>query len=54
MLYYFMYCTLGGTAGEVVNPDKTRTQVDEESKLAHEKYVLSHNDYYVGEMYDRK
>ncbi|CAK8674005.1 unnamed protein product [Clavelina lepadiformis] len=43
-----------GTAGEVVNPEKTSNEVESESQIAHEKYVISHNDYNVGEMYDRK
>lgn len=41
-------------AGEVVNPPKSHSQVKEESKIAHELYTISHNDYYVGETYDRR
>nr|CAB3241289.1 EF-hand domain-containing family member B-like [Phallusia mammillata] len=43
-----------GTAGEVVNPDKSHIEVDKESSIGHDMYVLSHNDYNVEEMYDRK
>nr|XP_002120382.3 EF-hand domain-containing family member B-like [Ciona intestinalis] len=43
-----------GTAGECVNPNKTPSQVQEESQFAHDMYKLSHNDYNVSEMYDRK
>lgn len=42
------------TAGEVVNPPKSRDQVSEESQVAHELYTISHNDYSVGETYDRR
>ncbi|XP_039252366.2 EF-hand domain-containing family member B-like [Styela clava] len=41
-------------AGEVVNPPKSQDQVSEESQVAHELYTISHNDYNVGETYDRR
>jgi len=41
-------------AGEVVNPKKSWKEVQEESEICHELYTKTHNDYYVGEMYDRK
>jgi len=43
-----------GTAGEVVNPNKTREEVEKESSHSHDLYVVSHHDYYVSEPYDRK
>lgn len=44
---------LNSGAGELVNPNKTYAQVDEESCAAHDKYVLSHKDYFVGEHVNR-
>merc|ERR1719234_2134784 len=43
-----------GTARETVNPQKSAATVEEESQIFHDKYALSHNDYNVREMYDRK
>ncbi|EDO30325.1 predicted protein [Nematostella vectensis] len=43
-----------GTAGEMVNPGKTATQVEQESMEGKELYKVSHQDYEVGESYDRK
>ena len=40
-------------AGELINPNKTYARVEEESAMAHDKYVLTHKDYYVGERVDR-
>ncbi|XP_063265193.1 EF-hand domain-containing family member B isoform X2 [Prinia subflava] len=42
------------TAGEVVNPLKTFEEVDKEAREGHDLYVLSHEDYYVGEPVNRK
>ncbi|XP_018765316.2 EF-hand domain-containing family member B [Serinus canaria] len=42
------------TAGEVVNPPKTFEEVDKEAREGHDLYVLSHEDYYVGESVNRK
>ncbi|XP_032938244.1 EF-hand domain-containing family member B [Catharus ustulatus] len=42
------------TAGEVVNPPKTFEEVDKEAREGHELYVLSHEDYDVGEPVNRK
>ncbi|XP_038653772.1 EF-hand domain-containing family member B isoform X1 [Scyliorhinus canicula] len=42
------------TAGELINPPKTRQQVYEESMQGHPLYVVTHNDYNVGEQKDRK
>ncbi|NXQ57402.1 EFHB protein, partial [Anthoscopus minutus] len=42
------------TAGELVNPPKTFEEVDKEAREAHDLYVLSHGDYYVGESINRK
>ncbi|NWV71361.1 EFHB protein, partial [Malurus elegans] len=42
------------SAGEVVNPPKTSEEVDKEAREAHDLYVLSHEDYYVGEPVNRK
>ncbi|NWV32177.1 EFHB protein, partial [Grantiella picta] len=42
------------SAGEVVNPPKTFEEVDKEAREAHDLYVLSHEDYYVGEPINRK
>ncbi|KAM5280052.1 EF-hand domain-containing family member B [Ctenodactylus gundi] len=41
-------------AREVVNPPKSFEKVFEEAKEGHDLYVLSHNDYYVGEAKNRK
>ncbi|XP_039925437.1 EF-hand domain-containing family member B [Hirundo rustica] len=42
------------TAGEVVNPPKTFEEVEKEAREGHDLYVLSHEDYYVGEPVNRK
>ncbi|XP_072108113.1 EF-hand domain-containing family member B isoform X1 [Mobula birostris] len=42
------------TASELVNPPKTRQQVNEESQRGHPLYIVTHNDYNVGEQVDRK
>ncbi|NWW21557.1 EFHB protein, partial [Falcunculus frontatus] len=42
------------SAGEVVNPPKTFEEVDKEAREGHDLYVLSHEDYYVGEPVNRK
>ncbi|NXY03363.1 EFHB protein, partial [Pteruthius melanotis] len=42
------------SAGEVVNPPKTFEEVDKEAREGHDLYVLSHEDYYVGERINRK
>ncbi|XP_051872578.1 EF-hand domain-containing family member B [Pristis pectinata] len=42
------------TAGELVNPPKTRQQIYEESQSGHPLYIVTHNDYNVGEQVDRK
>ncbi|KAL9958296.1 hypothetical protein ACROYT_G035296 [Oculina patagonica] len=43
-----------GSAGEMVSPSKTATQVNAESLEGKELYKVSHNDFDVGEMVDRK
>ncbi|XP_041039895.1 EF-hand domain-containing family member B [Carcharodon carcharias] len=42
------------SAGELLNPPKTQHQVYEESKKGHPLYIVTHNDYNVGEQRDRK
>ncbi|NXV01574.1 EFHB protein, partial [Cettia cetti] len=42
------------TAGEVVNPPRTFEEVEKEAREGHDLYVLSHEDYYVGEPVNRK
>uniref|UniRef100_UPI00398EBD57 EF-hand domain-containing family member B isoform X2 n=1 Tax=Pristiophorus japonicus TaxID=55135 RepID=UPI00398EBD57 len=42
------------SAGELVNPRKTREQVNKESQEGHQLYVTSHSDYNIGEQVDRK
>ncbi|NXE94816.1 EFHB protein, partial [Menura novaehollandiae] len=42
------------SAGEVVNPPKTFEEVDKEAKEGHDLYVVSHEDYDVGEAINRK
>ncbi|XP_063306764.1 EF-hand domain-containing family member B [Pelobates fuscus] len=44
----------GLSAGEVLNPPKSYQELDEESKKGHELYVVTHNDYNVGEIRNRK
>lgn len=43
-----------GSAGEMVSPAKTAAQVNAESLEGKELYKVSHNDFDVGEMFDRK
>ncbi|XP_044305301.1 EF-hand domain-containing family member B isoform X1 [Varanus komodoensis] len=43
-----------GPGGEVINPPKTFDEVQSEAQKGHELYVLTHNDYYVGESVNRK
>ncbi|XP_063159943.1 EF-hand domain-containing family member B [Candoia aspera] len=40
--------------GDVVNPRKTFDEVQKEAQEGHELYVLTHNDYHVGEAVNRK
>ncbi|KAM5232220.1 EF-hand domain-containing family member B isoform 2-T2 [Hipposideros larvatus] len=42
------------SAGDVVNPPKTYEEVFKEGKEGHDLYIVSHNDYYVGEAKNRK
>ncbi|XP_066175486.1 EF-hand domain-containing family member B [Sylvia atricapilla] len=42
------------TAGEVVNPPKAFEEVNKEAREGHDLYVLSHDDYDVGEPVNRK
>ncbi|XP_069668740.1 EF-hand domain-containing family member B-like isoform X2 [Periplaneta americana] len=49
LLYYVKM-----TAGELVNPPKLPSQVLFESRLSHELYVKSHEDYHPGEHINRK
>ncbi|KAK4828366.1 hypothetical protein QYF61_026088 [Mycteria americana] len=42
------------SAGELINPPKTFEEVDKESREGHDLYIMSHNDYYVGEAINRK
>ncbi|XP_044534823.1 EF-hand domain-containing family member B [Gracilinanus agilis] len=41
------------SAREIVNPPKSFEQVQEEAKEGHDLYVVSHNDYQVGEVKNR-
>ncbi|KAK2547717.1 EF-hand domain-containing family member B [Acropora cervicornis] len=43
-----------GSAGEMVNPSKTAAQVNTESQEGKHLYKVSHHDFEVGEMVDRK
>lgn len=43
-----------GSAGEMVNPPKTAAQVNTESQEGKHLYKVSHHDFEVGEMVDRK
>ena len=43
-----------GKAGDIINPPKSRKQVDLESGDGKELYKVSHHAYDVGETYDRK
>ncbi|XP_074006884.1 EF-hand domain-containing family member B [Numenius arquata] len=42
------------SAGELINPPKTFEEVDKDSREGHNLYVVSHNDYFVGEPKNRK
>ncbi|NXK23364.1 EFHB protein, partial [Arenaria interpres] len=42
------------SAGELINPPKTFEEVDKDSREGHDLYVVSHNDYFVGEPKNRK
>ncbi|NWR57121.1 EFHB protein, partial [Bucorvus abyssinicus] len=42
------------SAGELINPPKTFEEVDKEAREGHDLYVVSHNDYFVGEAINRK
>lgn len=42
-----------GTAGELVNPDKTREEVNEEAESGRELYRQTHHNFLVGEAVDR-
>ncbi|XP_039204793.1 EF-hand domain-containing family member B isoform X1 [Crotalus tigris] len=42
------------SAADIVNPRKTFDEVQKEAQEGHELYVLTHNDYYVGETVNRK
>ncbi|CAK8681440.1 unnamed protein product [Clavelina lepadiformis] len=40
-------------AGEIINPRKSREQIEEEAKAGHAQYIVTHHAYDVGEMCDR-
>ncbi|XP_058146713.1 EF-hand domain-containing family member B isoform X2 [Dasypus novemcinctus] len=42
------------SAGDVVNPPKSYSEVFKEGNEGHELYIVSHNDYYAGEAKNRK
>ncbi|NXH21121.1 EFHB protein, partial [Bucco capensis] len=42
------------SAGELINPPKTFEEVNKEAREGHDLYIVSHNDYYVGEAINRK
>ncbi|KAM9308164.1 EF-hand domain-containing family member B [Gastrophryne carolinensis] len=44
----------GPSAGTIINPCKSMQEVEEEARKGHELYVVTHNDYDVGEVRDRK
>nr|XP_010973668.2 EF-hand domain-containing family member B isoform X2 [Camelus dromedarius] len=44
----------GLSAKDVVNPPKSYKEVFEEGQEGHDLYIVSHNDYYVGEAKNRK
>ncbi|XP_072269550.1 EF-hand domain-containing family member B [Pyxicephalus adspersus] len=44
----------GLSAGVLINPSKSIQEVEEEARKGHEIYVVTHNDYDVGEKRDRK
>ncbi|XP_061442126.1 EF-hand domain-containing family member B isoform X2 [Rhineura floridana] len=43
-----------GPGGEVINPPKTFDEVQRDAEQGHELYVVTHNDYHVGEPMNRK
>nr|XP_028607031.1 EF-hand domain-containing family member B [Podarcis muralis] len=43
-----------GPSGDVINPPKTFDEVQREAEEGHDLYVVTHNDYYVGESVNRK
>ncbi|XP_065834963.1 EF-hand domain-containing family member B-like [Oscarella lobularis] len=45
---------IDGSAAEMVNPNKTRTEIDLESTQGQNLYKKSHNSFEVGEMVDRE
>lgn len=49
-------CTFerGESVREIINPPKTFREVNEEARVGHELYIITHNDYSAGEMRDRK
>ncbi|NXI43019.1 EFHB protein, partial [Galbula dea] len=42
------------SAGELINPPKTFEEIDKEAREGHDLYIVSHNDYSVGEAINRK
>ncbi|XP_075067366.1 EF-hand domain-containing family member B [Mixophyes fleayi] len=44
----------GFSASVLINPSKTLQEIEEESRNGHNIYVVTHNDYDVGEIRDRK
>ncbi|NXA51958.1 EFHB protein, partial [Nothocercus julius] len=42
------------SGGELINPPKTYEEVDKQARQGHDLYIKSHNDYYVGEVINRK
>ncbi|XP_069504984.1 EF-hand domain-containing family member B isoform X2 [Ambystoma mexicanum] len=44
----------GESVREVVNPSKTFREVNEDARVGHELYIITHNDYNPGELKDRK
>ncbi|NXA40103.1 EFHB protein, partial [Eudromia elegans] len=42
------------SGGELINPLKTFEEVDKQARQGHDLYIMSHNDYYVGEVINRK
>ncbi|XP_077347528.1 EF-hand domain-containing family member B [Lithobates pipiens] len=44
----------GLSAGVLINPSKSKQDIEEEARKGHEIYVVTHNDYDVGEIKDRK
>eukprot|EP00118_Oscarella_pearsei_P004229 m.17710 g.17710 ORF g.17710 m.17710 type:complete len:550 (+) comp27541_c0_seq1:45-1694(+) len=45
---------INGNAAEMVSPNKTRLEVEQEAEMGKELYKKSHNTFEVGEMMDRK